>query len=132
MRRNIMAHPGAVDTEEMHQSLLRSDTRTCRPGTHQPQLPGFIAEVTEQDIPVQGTGLNAADAFKRISQYSQRTNRKVVVSSQQIIDRAQQLNGQDKHQSSTGTLLDLFQVLRNTTQIPEQRFHQQPERIAGD
>ncbi|MHA7263787.1 ANTAR domain-containing protein [Arthrobacter sp. TMN-37] len=60
-------------------------------------------------------GLNAADAFKRISQYSQRTNRKVVVSSQQIIDRAQQLNGQDKHQSSTETLLDLFQVLRKTT-----------------
>ena len=56
-------------------------------------------------------GLNAAEAFERISQYSQRNNRKVVVVSQEIIDRAVTLTRQTRHQSSDHALLDLFTAL---------------------
>lgn len=56
-------------------------------------------------------GLNAAEAFEYISQYSQRTNRKVVVISQEIIDRAHELTRQDQHQPRTHALLDLFRAL---------------------
>jgi hypothetical protein len=56
-------------------------------------------------------GLDAAEAFAHISTYSQRTNRKVVVVSQQIIDRAVQLTRQDGHQSETDALVDVFEVL---------------------
>ena len=56
-------------------------------------------------------GLDAAEAFRRISAYSQSTNRKVVVVSQEIIDRAVQLTRQRKHQSETDALVDLFQAL---------------------
>jgi hypothetical protein len=57
------------------------------------------------------TGLNAMEAFEYISQYSQRTNRKVVVISQEIIDRAHQLTRHDQHQPRTHALLDLFRAL---------------------
>ncbi|MHA7192082.1 ANTAR domain-containing protein [Arthrobacter sp. MDT2-16] len=57
------------------------------------------------------TGLNAAEAFQRISQYSQRNNRKVVVVSQEIIDRAVTLTRQTQHQSSDHALLDPFTAL---------------------
>jgi hypothetical protein len=57
------------------------------------------------------TGLNATEAFEHISQYSQRTNRKVVVISQEIIDRAHQLTRDDQHQPRTHALLDLFRAL---------------------
>jgi hypothetical protein len=57
------------------------------------------------------TGLNATEAFEHISQYSQRTNRKVVVMSQKIIDRAHQLTRQDQHQPRTEALVDLFRAL---------------------
>ncbi|MHA7284660.1 PAS and ANTAR domain-containing protein [Arthrobacter sp. MDT3-44] len=56
-------------------------------------------------------GLNAAEAFERISSYSQRTNRKVVVISQEIIDRALYLTRQVSHQSSPDAMIDLFQAL---------------------
>lgn len=56
-------------------------------------------------------GLNAAEAFEHISQYSQRTNRKVVVIAQEIIDRAHELTRQDQHQSRAHALLDLFRAL---------------------
>lgn len=56
-------------------------------------------------------GLNAAEAFDRLSSYSQRTNRKVVVISQEIIDRAVKLTRESRHQSSTDALVDLFQAL---------------------
>jgi hypothetical protein len=56
-------------------------------------------------------GLNATEAFDHISQYSQRTNRKVVVVSQGIIDRAHQLTQQNQHQPRTQALLDLFRNL---------------------
>ncbi|RJT74875.1 ANTAR domain-containing protein [Arthrobacter cheniae] len=57
------------------------------------------------------TGLNATEAFDRISSYSQCTNRKVVVISQKIIDRALTLTGQDRHQPRDKALLDLFRGL---------------------
>jgi hypothetical protein len=56
-------------------------------------------------------GLDAAEAFGRISSYSQRTNRKVVVIAQEIIDRAVTLTRQGQHQSSDDALLDLFTEL---------------------
>ncbi|WP_307081696.1 ANTAR domain-containing protein [Arthrobacter agilis] len=56
-------------------------------------------------------GLNATEAFDRISSYSQRTNRKVVVISQGIIDRALQLTHQDRHQPLDQALIDLFRAL---------------------
>ncbi|MHA7145379.1 ANTAR domain-containing protein [Arthrobacter sp. TmT3-37] len=56
-------------------------------------------------------GLNATEAFDRISSYSQRTNRKVVVISQEIIDRAVKLTREKQHQSRTDALIDLFQAL---------------------
>ncbi|MEC5199736.1 hypothetical protein RCH21_001975 [Arthrobacter sp. PL16] len=56
-------------------------------------------------------GLSATEAFDRISSYSQRTNRKVVVISQEIIDRALTLTHQDQHQPRTEALLDLFRAL---------------------
>lgn len=56
-------------------------------------------------------GLDAAEAFTRISTHSQRTNRKVVVVSQEIIDRAVQLTRQNDHQSETDALIDLFEAL---------------------
>jgi AmiR/NasT family two-component response regulator len=56
-------------------------------------------------------GLNAVEAFEHISQYSQRTNRKVVVISQEIIDRAYELTHHDQHQPRTHALLDLFRTL---------------------
>lgn len=51
-------------------------------------------------------GLNASEAFERISSYSQETNRKVVVIAQAIVDRAVALTRQS--QSSDQALLDLF------------------------
>ncbi|MHA7279873.1 ANTAR domain-containing protein [Arthrobacter sp. MDT2-2] len=56
-------------------------------------------------------GLGATEAFERINSYSQRTNRKVVVISQEIIDRALHLTRQDSHQSSPEALIQLFQGL---------------------
>jgi hypothetical protein len=56
-------------------------------------------------------GLSPAEAFERISQYSQRTNRKVVVIAQEIIDRAATLTRQSQHQPSNQALLDLFTAL---------------------
>lgn len=53
-------------------------------------------------------GLNATEAFERISQRSQMTNRKVVVVSQEIIDRAHQINQGSQHQSRVQSLLELF------------------------
>ncbi|WP_104116222.1 PAS and ANTAR domain-containing protein [Arthrobacter sp. B1805] len=56
-------------------------------------------------------GLDATEAFERISSYSQRTNRKVVVISQEIIDRALHLTRQRSHQSSPDAMIELFQAL---------------------
>ncbi|WP_104182053.1 ANTAR domain-containing protein [Arthrobacter sp. B0490] len=56
-------------------------------------------------------GLSATEAFQQLSSYSQRTNRKVVVISQEIIDRALTLTHGHRHQSSTDALLDLFEKL---------------------
>jgi AmiR/NasT family two-component response regulator len=56
-------------------------------------------------------GLNATEAFERISSYSQRTNHKVVVVAQEIIDRAATLTRQNQHQSRDNALLDLFTAL---------------------
>ena len=56
-------------------------------------------------------GLDATEAFQRISSYSQRTNRKVVVVAQDIIDRAVHLTRQRNHQPKTDALVDLFQAL---------------------
>jgi hypothetical protein len=56
-------------------------------------------------------GLNATEAFERISSFSQRTNRKVVVIAQEIIDRAVTLTRQRQHQSRDQALLDLFTAL---------------------
>lgn len=55
-------------------------------------------------------GLNATEAFERISQRSQTTNRKVVVVSQEIIDRAHQLTQGGGHTHNTRALLELFQA----------------------
>ncbi len=55
-------------------------------------------------------GLNATEAFDRISSHSQRTNRKVVVISQEIIDRAVLLT-QDQPRSGDQALLELFDAL---------------------
>ncbi|MHA7191994.1 PAS and ANTAR domain-containing protein [Arthrobacter sp. MDT2-16] len=56
-------------------------------------------------------GLNAAEAFERISSYSQRNNRKVVIIAQEIIDRALKLTSHHQHQSSDTALSDLFRGL---------------------
>jgi hypothetical protein len=56
-------------------------------------------------------GLTPAEAFERISSYSQQTNRKVVVIAQEIIDRAIYLTRQASHQSSPDAMIDLFQTL---------------------
>ena len=56
-------------------------------------------------------GLTATEAFERLSSYSQRTNRKVVVISQEIIDRAVTLTREHRHQSRTDALVDLFDAL---------------------
>ena len=56
-------------------------------------------------------GLDAAEAFERISSYSQHTNRKVVVISQEIIDRAVKLTHRDQHHGSDTALRDLFRGL---------------------
>ncbi len=56
-------------------------------------------------------GLNATEAFERISSYSQRTNRKVVVVAQEIIDRALQLTHRTNQHSRDKALLDLFTAL---------------------
>ncbi|MEC5201089.1 hypothetical protein RCH21_003345 [Arthrobacter sp. PL16] len=55
-------------------------------------------------------GLNATEAFERISQRSQTTNRKVVVIAQEIIDRALRLTRDDEPADRTRALLDLFQT----------------------
>jgi hypothetical protein len=55
-------------------------------------------------------GLDATEAFERISQRSQTTNRKVVVVSQDIIDRARQLTQGSGQARSTQALLELFQT----------------------
>jgi hypothetical protein len=55
-------------------------------------------------------GLNATEAFGRISSHSQHTNRKVVVISQEIIDRAFLLT-QDQPRSGDQALLELFDAL---------------------
>jgi hypothetical protein len=52
-------------------------------------------------------GLSATEAFERISQRSQTTNRKVVVVSQEIIDRAHHLT-RTEHPHSTRALLEIF------------------------
>jgi hypothetical protein len=54
-------------------------------------------------------GLTAAEAFDRINQRSQATNRKVVVVSQEIIDRAHQLTRASNRLRDTQALLELFQ-----------------------
>lgn len=53
-------------------------------------------------------GLNATDAFQQISMHSQRTNRKVVVVAQEIIDRTTRLSHQDDHHLRDRALLELF------------------------
>jgi hypothetical protein len=53
-------------------------------------------------------GLDATEAFERISQRSQTTNRKVVVIAQEIIDRAHQLTQDNRQARSTQALLELF------------------------
>ncbi|MCU1633895.1 MAG: putative sensor protein [Micrococcaceae bacterium] len=53
-------------------------------------------------------GLDATEAFERISQRSQTTNRKVVVVSQEIIDRARQLSEDSDRPHHTRALLELF------------------------
>lgn len=55
-------------------------------------------------------GLTATDAFARISSHSQRTNRKVVVIAQEIIDRAGALAQQDPQQDQDRALQDLFRA----------------------
>jgi hypothetical protein len=55
-------------------------------------------------------GLDATEAFQRISQRSQTTNRKVVVVSQEIIDRAVQLTQTSGQAHGTKALLELFQT----------------------
>lgn len=53
-------------------------------------------------------GFSAAETFERINSYSQRTNREVVVISQETIDCAPQLTRQHSHQSSPKALNKLF------------------------
>jgi hypothetical protein len=53
-------------------------------------------------------GLSATEAFERISQRSQNTNRKVVVIAQEVIDRAHQLTQDNGQARSTHALLELF------------------------
>jgi hypothetical protein len=55
-------------------------------------------------------GLDATEAFERISKRSQTTNRKVVVIAQEIIDRALRLTRDDEPAARTRALLDLFQT----------------------
>jgi hypothetical protein len=55
-------------------------------------------------------GLNATEAFGRISQRSQTTNRKVVVIAQEIIDQAHQLTQDNEQAHTTHALLELFPV----------------------
>jgi hypothetical protein len=43
------------------------------------------------------TGINADDAFRLISQRSQKTNRKISEIAQAIVDKASHINGQDTH-----------------------------------
>jgi hypothetical protein len=53
-------------------------------------------------------GLDATEAFQRISQRSQTTNRKVVVVAQEIIDRALELTEANGSATRTRALLELF------------------------
>ncbi|WP_104165573.1 GAF and ANTAR domain-containing protein [Arthrobacter sp. SX1312] len=52
-------------------------------------------------------GLNAAEAFDRITSYSRRTNGKVLIVAQEIIDCAVKLTPENQHQSREQAFLDL-------------------------
>jgi hypothetical protein len=53
-------------------------------------------------------GLTADEAFQRISQYSQHTNRKVIAISQRVIDRAHQLGEHEQQRPRAEVLEDFF------------------------
>lgn len=96
-------------------ALVVDLTRSIHADTHQLANEAVAASAANRAVIEQAKGIlmgragvNAAEAFAQISLYSQHTNRKVVVISQEIIDQASKLTHTTGEQVRADALEELF------------------------
>lgn len=96
-------------------ALVVDLTRSIHTDTHRLANEAVAASAVKRSVIEQAKGilmarggLTASEAFDRIRQRSQLTNRKVIAISQDIIDRTHQLNQQSRPELLARALLDLL------------------------